>query len=150
MTHAPARRHPCASPCYCFVLLGTAEASVATLTPPVTLVITTPSAWLTDTQELIRMSSSKVDLMCAAAVAIDRANTGYDQWQRWSFFNRATKRIQPHAEGDCSSVCGAIVVLGGFPVNLNDPFYTGTFRQRLVAAGFTAERYTGRHQVKRL
>ena len=95
------------------------------------------------------MSSSKVDLMCAAAVAIDRANTGYDQWQRWSFFNRVTKRIKPNAEGDCSSVCGAIAVLGGFPVNLSDPFYTGTFRQRLVAAGFTAERYTGRHQVKR-
>ena len=95
------------------------------------------------------MSSSQVDLMCAAAVAIDRANTGYDQWQRWSFFNRATKHIIPNAEGDCSSVCGAIAVLGGFPVNLSDPFYTGTFRQRLVAAGFTAERYTGRHQVKR-
>lgn len=86
--------------------------------------------------------------MVAAATAIDKANTGYDQWQRWSFFDRATKKIIPNKEGDCSSVCGAIAALGGYNVNLNDPFYTGTFRQRLVAAGFTAIKFTSLSQLK--
>ena len=86
--------------------------------------------------------------MVAAATQIDKANTGYDQWQRWSFFDRATKKIIPSKEGDCSSVCGAIAALGGYNVNLNDPFYTGTFRQRLVAAGFTAIKFTSLSQLK--
>lgn len=90
-----------------------------------------------------------INEMCNAAVAIDKANTGYDQYQRWSFFNRSTNTIIKNAEGDCSSVCGAIVRLGGYPVNLNDPFYTGTFRERLLAAGFRAERFTSKSQMKR-
>lgn len=86
--------------------------------------------------------------MIAAAKAIDTANTGYDQSQRWSFFDRKTKKITANREGDCSSVCGAIAVLGGYPVNLADPFYTGTFRARLVAAGFTAIRFTNLADLK--
>ena len=80
--------------------------------------------------------------MVAAATAIDKANTGYDQSQRWSFFDRKTKKIKANGEGDCSSVCGAIAVLGGYDVDLSDPFYTGTFKDRLVKAGFKAIKYT--------
>lgn len=86
--------------------------------------------------------------MVSAAEAIDKANTGYDQSQRWSFFDRNTKRIIPNGEGDCSSVCGAIAVLGGYPVNLADPFYTGTFKERLEAAGFTAIRFNSLDQLR--
>lgn len=90
-----------------------------------------------------------INEMCNAALAIDRANTGYDQSNRWGFFNRKTKKIIPNSEADCSSCCGAIVSLGGYNVNLNDPFYTGTFRERLLAAGFRVERFTSRAQMKR-
>lgn len=80
--------------------------------------------------------------MVSAASAIEKANTGYDQSQRWSFFDRSTKKLISNKEADCSSTCGAIAVLGGYPVDLSDPFYTGTFRKRLIAAGFTAIRFT--------
>ena len=86
--------------------------------------------------------------MIAAAAAIDKVNTGYDQYQRWSFFDRATKTLIPNKEGDCSSVCGAIAAMGGYNVDLSDPFYTGTFRKRLTAAGFTAIKFTGLSQLK--
>lgn len=91
------------------------------------------------------MSISK---MVAAAAAIDKAGTGYDQHQRWTFYDRKAKKIIPGKEGDCSSVCGAIAALGGYPVNLDDPFYTGNFREKMVKAGFTAIRFTGLSQLR--
>lgn len=63
-------------------------------------------------------------------------NVGYDQGQRWTFFNRETNVSSPNKETDCSSLSGAIAKLGGYNVDLSDPFYTGTFESRLKAAGF--------------
>ena len=86
--------------------------------------------------------------MIQAARAIAQADTGYNQSDRWSFFNRDTKRLIPGKAGDCATVCGAIASLGGYRVDLADPFWTGTFKQRLIAAGFTAIRFTGLDQVQ--
>lgn len=65
-------------------------------------------------------------------------NLGYDQGQRWTFFNRSSGAVYANKECDCSSLCGAVARLGGYNVNLSDPFYTGNFTARLKAAGFSA------------
>lgn len=84
-----------------------------------------------------------VSAMQAVANLIESSNVGYDQSNRWSFYDRATRTLRHGQEGDCSSVCGAILQLGGFPVDLSDPFYTRTFAERAVAAGFTKLPYGG-------
>ena len=82
-----------------------------------------------------------------AARRIDAANTGYDQSGRWSFFDRETDTVVPRKEGDCSSVCAAIIRMGGYPIDLGYPSHTGVYTGNFVAAamkaGFTAHRYTG-------
>lgn len=87
----------------------------------------------------------RISDMVAAAnkIASDAFNVGYDQGQRWSFFNRATKELIPGRETDCSAACGAIAVLGGYPVDLSDPFYTGNLEQRFVAAGMQSINVSG-------
>ena len=89
-----------------------------------------------------------VQEMQEAADLLAGANIGYDQWQRWSFFNRDTKEVVAGMEADCASTCGAIAVLGGYDVDLSNPFWTGTFKERLTAAGFTAVPFTSLAQVK--
>lgn len=63
-------------------------------------------------------------------------NVGYDQSQRWSFFDRETLQLIPNRETDCSAASGAVARLGGYKVDLSDPFYTGNFESRMVSAGF--------------
>lgn len=75
-------------------------------------------------------------------------NVGYDQGQRWSFFDRQTGALTPGAECDCSSSCGAIAKLGGYPVDLSDPFYTGNLAERLAAAGFQRIDVSGWSQAR--
>lgn len=87
-----------------------------------------------------------------AARAIDLAGTGYDQGQRWSFLSskvnpRLVDLVQD-GEGDCSSVCGAIAAIAGYPVDLEGTFYTGNFKERLQAAGFTAILFVSLAQVR--
>lgn len=80
---------------------------------------------------------------------LEATRVGYDQSQRWSFFDRTTRTLRPGGECDCSSGCGAIVALAGYPVGLADPFYTGNFRERLVASGFfTAIKFKSLSQVR--
>lgn len=90
--------------------------------------------------------------MQAAAVAIDKAGTGYNQSDRWSFtsdrMHPTIASLVPNQAGDCSSVCGAIVAMAGYPVNLSVPFYTGTFQSRLEAAGFTSITFRNLAQVR--
>ena len=85
--------------------------------------------------------------MQQAAKQIDQAGTGYNQARRWSFFNRETDTVVPRKEGDCSSVCAAIIRMGGYPIDLGYPSHTGVYTGNFVAAamkaGFTAHRYTG-------
>lgn len=84
-----------------------------------------------------------------AADRLATANLGYDQHQRWTFYNRTTGQLHPGGECDCSSSCGAIAALAGYPVNLTDPFWTGNFASRLIATGlFTALKFTRLAQVK--
>ena len=75
-------------------------------------------------------------LKASTRLASAEVNLGYDQGQRWTFFDRRTKAVFNGKECDCSSLSGAIAVLGGYRVNLSDPFYTGTFAERMVSAGF--------------
>lgn len=86
--------------------------------------------------------------MSAFARKIVANNTGYDQFQRWSFFNRKTKTFYSGKEADCSSFCGAVAVMGGYDVDLSDPFFTGTFKSRLQSAGFTAIPYKNLSQLR--
>ena len=88
-----------------------------------------------------------INAMQQAAKQIDQAGTGYNQARRWSFFNRETDTIVSHKDGDCSSVCAAIIRMGGYPIDLGYPshtgVYTGNFVDAAMKAGFTAHRYTG-------
>ena len=73
--------------------------------------------------------------MKKAADLIARSNIGYDQGQRWTFFQNG--KVIKGREADCSTVCGAIMKLGGYPVDLSGTFYTGNFATKAKAAGFT-------------
>ena len=86
----------------------------------------------------IQKMNEACDRLASASI-----NVGYDQWQRWSFFNRATKELIANKEGDCSSTSGAIAALGGYPVNLSDPYWTGNFVERMAQAGFSSINVTG-------
>lgn len=91
--------------------------------------------------------------MVAAATKIDQAGTGYDQSQRWTFFTRPDGPINRNGEGDCSAVCGAIARLGGYPIDLSDNglggrLWTGTWKARALAAGFTAIPFTSLSQLR--
>lgn len=84
-----------------------------------------------------------------AADQLAGANLGYDQGQRWTFFDRQNRKLRPGGECDCSSACGAIAALAGYPVNLSDPFWTGNFVARLVSTGlFKAIKFKNLDQVK--
>ena len=93
-----------------------------------------------------------ISLMQQAAKAIEDAATGYSQARRWSFFNRVTNQIIRNKDGDCSSVCAAIIKLGGYPINLGYPdhsgVYTGNFAAKAQAAGFTLLPFTGLANLK--
>lgn len=84
-----------------------------------------------------------------AADKLEATRVGYDQSQRWSFFDRTTRTLRPGGECDCSSGCGAIAALAGYPVRLADPFSTANFVQRFVETGlFRALPFTGLSQVR--
>lgn len=72
--------------------------------------------------------------MKKVADALNKANIGYDQANRWSFYKAG--RIVAGAEGDCSTICGVIAKLGGYEVDLSGTFYTGNFADKLRRAGF--------------
>lgn len=76
-----------------------------------------------------------------------KSNIGYNQWTRWSFLNGT--KIVPNTAADCSSICGAIMKLGGYNVDLTGTFYTGNLVQKVKAAGFTVLKYTGLGQVRK-
>ncbi|MCK9597820.1 MAG: peptidoglycan-binding protein [Sphaerochaeta sp.] len=96
--------------------------------------------------------TGRISKACAVPKVIDDANTGYDQSQRRTFLadwtNPQLTDIIPNKEADCSSVCFAIAAIAGYPVNLDDPMYTGTAKSRFVAAGFTAIPFKDLSQVR--
>lgn len=80
--------------------------------------------------------SGTIAQMQEAARSLEASNIGYDQKERWSFFDRDTKTINVGQESDCSSMCGAIMAIGGYPVDLTGSFFTGNFAEKAAAAGF--------------
>jgi hypothetical protein len=84
--------------------------------------------------------------MVAAAKAIDKSNAGYDQNQRRTFFDG--KKLVKNKECDCSTCCGVIAKLGGYPVDLSGTFYTGNFAAKLKKAGFKVFKFTNLSAVK--
>ena len=76
--------------------------------------------------------------MSSIADQLEASGPGYDQGERWDWLDKANRSIIPNREVDCSSGCGGIAWLAGYPVDIADPFYTGNFRQKMVAAGFEA------------
>ena len=84
--------------------------------------------------------------MNAAADAIAYGNIGYDQSQRWSFYQGG--QIVQGGEGDCSSTDGAIIKMGGYPIDLSGTFFTGNITQRARAAGFSVFPFTSLDDVR--
>jgi hypothetical protein len=82
------------------------------------------------------------------AEKIEDANTGYDQNQRWTFLDKANRKLIPNREADCSTVVAAIVYLAGYPINISGTCYTGNLAQLLKDAGWTIYRFTNLSQVK--
>lgn len=93
-----------------------------------------------------------VNAMTAFARKVVRGNTGYDQGQRWSFYDRATDTFIPNRETDCSAKCGAIARQGTRKVDLGTShagFYTGNFEAVLVGTGeFIGMAYPGAGAVR--
>jgi hypothetical protein len=79
-----------------------------------------------------------IQKMSQVADRLEASGVGYDQYQRWSWLDKANRTIISNREVDCSAGCGGIAWLAGYPVDIADPFYTGNFRQKMVAAGFDA------------
>lgn len=87
--------------------------------------------------------------MQKVADTIIASNIGYDQSQRWSFLDKKNKKIIKNKECDCSSSCGAIAYLAGYPVDLSGTFYTGNFAAKLKATGlFEVLKFKNVAQVK--
>lgn len=87
----------------------------------------------------VKKMNSIVDILA-------KSNIGYNQWTRWSFFQKG--KIIPNTAADCSSICGVIMKRGGYDVDLTGTFYTGNFATKAKKAGFTVLRYTGLSQVR--
>lgn len=86
-----------------------------------------------------------LELMRNYADELERSNIGYDQGDRFSFNPpRDGKSVVPNRECDCSSSCASIARAGGFPLDTNDPIYTGNFKQKFVAAGGQAIGVSGK------
>ncbi len=83
-----------------------------------------------------RLLAQRIAAMQITATNLHLSNVGYDQSQRWSFLDKKKRRIIPNKECDCSSSCGAIAWLGGFPVDISDPFSTANFATKMADAGF--------------
>ena len=50
---------------------------------------------------------------------LNMANVGYDKNDRWSFLDMKKRTIKWDKECDCSSSCGAIAWLAGYPAHHN-------------------------------
>ena len=87
-----------------------------------------------------------IEKMNAVVNQLAGANIGYNQWARWSFFKNG--KIVPNTAADCSSICGVIMKLGGYDVDLTGTFYTGNFATKAKAAGFTVIKYRNLGQVR--
>jgi len=78
--------------------------------------------------------------MQAAADKLDAYEMGYDQGQRWN--------IRKGGECDCSSLCGTIIRMGGYPIDLRGWFATANFAPKAKAAGFKVLKFTSLSQVR--
>lgn len=81
-----------------------------------------------------------------AAAALAASRPGYNQNRRWAAVRKTDAgklTIVPGGAVDCSSSSGIIAVLGGYPVNLSNPFWTGNLAARFKAAGFDVIRVSG-------
>ena len=65
------------------------------------------------------------------------SNTGYDQWERFSWLDQVRRQIIRGQEADCSALTLGIFWLAGYPVDISGTVYTGNAGQLLKAAGFT-------------
>ncbi|HEY3545044.1 MAG TPA: hypothetical protein VGK17_03005 [Propionicimonas sp.] len=78
----------------------------------------------------------------AIAKTIANGDFGYSQGDRWSGYQNG--RLHQPGAFDCSSSTGVIFKMAGYPVDLTGTFYTGNIASRLVAAGFTLVRASGK------
>lgn len=74
---------------------------------------------------------------------LNAAKPGYEQdlEDRWSFLNKKTRSVVNGQECDCSSSCGGIAWLAGYPIDLS-PLNTNYFVSHFTAAGFTVMSYS--------
>ena len=79
------------------------------------------------------------DTMFDTAEWIIKNNTGYDQYERWTVNpSRDGHTLFANRETDCSAFCGIVAKSAFANLDLRDYFYTGTFKDRFVAAGWQA------------
>lgn len=90
---------------------------------------------------------AKIARLVSVANQLNNSNVGYDQDQRWTFLDKANGKIIANKECDCSSSCGGIAWLAGFPVDISGTFYTGNFATKMAAAGFKKIAFTSLSQV---
>lgn len=87
--------------------------------------------------------STLVDLIDVAA----KADPGYDQSQRWTWLDKANRRILPSKEADCSAMTIGLVWLAGYPVpdaNIDGLLcYTGNEPALMARAGWQAHNCVG-------
>lgn len=84
--------------------------------------------------------------MKAAVDEMVKANIGYNQWSRWSFFQNG--KIVKNQAADCSSIAGAILKMAGYNVDITGTFYTGNLAQKVKPAGFTVLVFKSLSQVR--
>lgn len=89
------------------------------------------------------------DTLLSLIMEHSRSDIGYDQAQRWTWLDKANRKIVPHKEGDCSAVTIGLCWLAGYAVpsaNVasNQTCYTGNAYDLLhTAAGFKATPVAG-------
>ncbi len=67
----------------------------------------------------------------------EHSKVGYDQGQRWTWLDRAGRRIVPDKETDCSALTLGLYWLAGWPVDISGTCWTGNAEKLCRDAGFT-------------
>lgn len=66
----------------------------------------------------------------------EHSRVGYDQGQRWTWLDRAGRRIVPDQETDCSALTLGLYWLAGWPVDISGTCWTGNAMTLCRDAGF--------------
>lgn len=91
---------------------------------------------------------SRLTTLEALTAQVPLSNIGYDQSQRWSYLDKANKRLKPGTEGDCSAIGIGLPWMAGYDIPddviaTSKLCWTGNAPDILSSAKFTGIRLTG-------